>query len=540
MSASEGIDPDLLRQALDVVKAGAAGGAGTEPAVAASFTLNRAIRLLRDGRVSEATPILAALAGQDASILPYVPPSVGLEAAVRLAEAAFGSERWDLVIAAEQLATPHLNVLASRTQDLFSRDAISAKRGGLATLAAYAAARTGALDDALRILEHGRTTMLAERFQAPIATPSGAVADAKPVIQLVATHLGGLALICADGLAARAIWLDQLGGADFSQRLISYLAALDGMRRNSALGLRAWMREVAGLVRSLRAALEPLLAAFPREPLTIVPVGVLSLLPVTAALLADDDADRAVSLLPSLGAGPVRSPDLATDSALIVTEPELPAARWETAGVHGFFSESNGPPRELSAMSVLAALPPGGVAHFGCHAEADPGAPLRSALILPGNIRLTVQDVLASRPGSVQGTVVVLSACESGLAGPSLLDEAIGLPIAFLAAGCGAVVSTLWLVEDLSTALVMLRFYWHWRHENLELPLALARAMLWLRSTSDQAKCQFAEVELVAAGALSAVDGSELADSIRDRSDWPDENSFSEPFFWAGFYITSR
>ena len=135
---------------------------------------------------------------------------------------------------------------------------------------------------------------------------------------------------------------------------------------------------------------------------------------------------------------------------------------------------------------------------------------------------------------------MVLSACESGLAGPNLLDEAIGLPIAFLAAGCGAVVSTLWVVEDLSTALVMLRFYWHWRHEHLPLPLALARAMHWLRSTSDQAKCQFAEAELVAAGALSAADGSELADSIRDRSDWPDGNSFSEPFFWAGFYFTGR
>ena len=394
MPAPEGIDPDLLRQALDVVSTGAAGGAGAEPAVAPSFTLNRAIRLLRDDRISEAVPILAALAGQDASI----PPAVGLEAAVKLAEAAFGSERWDLVIAAEQMASPHLNALASRTQDLFSRDATSAKRGELATLAAYAAARTGALDDALRILEHGRTTMLAERFQAPISSASGTVAGAKPVIQLVATHLGGLALVGAGGRAARAIWLDQLGGADFSKRLISYLAALDGMRRNSVLGLRAWMREVAGMVSFLRAALDPLLAAFPREPLTIVPAGVLSLLPVTAALLADDDADRAVSLLPSLGARPVHWPDPATDSALIVTEPELPAARWETAGVHGFFSKSNGPPRELTAMSVLAALPRGGVAHFGCHAEANPGAPLRSALILPGGIRLTVHQPATLHP----------------------------------------------------------------------------------------------------------------------------------------------
>jgi hypothetical protein len=541
MSTPEGIDPDLLRQALDIVNAG---GAVAEPAVAAHFKLNQAIRLLRDGHRDEAMAMLAALAGQAASI----PPSAGLEAAVTLADVAFGSELWDMVIAAEAMASAHLNALASQIQDLYSRDATSAQRGQLATLAAYAAARTGALDDALRILERGRTTMLAERFQVPLPTASGTEIDAaaaevssrKPVIQLIVTHQGGLALVCENGQATRSIWLAQLGGARFSDRLASYLTALEGMRRNSVLGLRAWMTEVASMVGFLRTALEPLLAAFPRESLMIVPVGVLSLLPVTAALLAGDAGDRAVSTLPSLGAAPARASGAATDAALVVTEPELPAARWETAGVHGFFTESNEPPREMTAMNVLAAFPPGGVAHFGCHARADPGAPLRSALILPGNIRLTVQDVLATRPGSVNGTTVILSACESGLAGPNLVDEVIGLPIAFLAAGCGAVVSTLWVVEDLSTALVMLRFYWHWRHENLPLPAALAKAMGWLRSTSDQAKCYFAASELVAAEVLSPADGTELAANIRDRSDWLTGNSFSEPYFWAGFYLTGR
>ncbi len=540
MPTPEGIDQDLLRQALDVVNGG---GTVTEPAVAAFLKLNQAIGLVRDGHITEAMAKLAALAGQDASI----PPSVGLEAAVTLADVAFDHEHWATVIAAEAMASAALNALANRTQDLYSRDATSAQRGKLATLAAYAAARTGALDDALRILEHGRTTMLAERFQAPISTASGTATDAasagipgQPVIQLIATHPGGLALVSVNGRATRSIWLGQLGGDYFNDRLVSYLAALDSMRRNSILGLRAWMTEVASMVGFLRTALEPLLAAFPRESLTIVPVGVLSLLPVTAALLTDDAGDRAVSILPSLGAAPTNPSGAAPDAALIVTEPELPAARWETAGVHGFFSEAKDPPRDMTAMSVLSALPPGGVAHFGCHAEADPGAPLRSALILPGNIRLTVQDVLTTLPGSANGTTVILSACESGLAGPNLVDEVIGLPIAFLAAGCGAVVSTLWLVEDLSTALVMLRFYWHWRHENLRPPLALARAMHWLRSTSDQVKCRFADSELVAAEVLSPADGTELADNIRDRSDWLTGNSFSEPYFWAGFYFTGR
>jgi hypothetical protein len=543
MSRAEGVDPELLREALGVVDAG---GAVAEPAVAAIIRLNQAIGLLRDGRTGEAMTMLVELAGLGASI----PPSAGLEAAVTLAEVAFGREQWDLVVDAERMASVHLNALASRTEDLYSRDAASAQRGKLATLAAYAAARSGALDDALHILERGRTTMFAERFQAAgspsgradvSASPEGTLGLARrPVIQLIATGAGGLALVCEDGQATKPIWIAELGGADFSGRLNAYLTAMDGMRRNSIRGRPAWMTEVARMVGCLRAVLEPLVAAFPRGSLTVVPVGILALLPVTAALLTGDGSDRAVSMLPSLGAAPTRAPDPATEAALVVTDPGLPAARWETAGVRGFFAGTHGPPRELTATSILAAFPAGGVAHFGCHAKVNTGAPLRSALILPGDVRLTVQDVLAGLPESGRGAVVVLSACESGLPGPNLLDEAIGLPIAFLAAGCAAVVSTLWLVEDLSTALVMLRFYWHWRHENLRLPLALAKAMHWLRSTSDQAKCDFAETELVTAGVLSPADGAGLADAIRDRSDFLIGNSFSEPYFWAGFYFTGH
>jgi CHAT domain-containing protein len=55
---------------------------------------------------------------------------------------------------------------------------------------------------------------------------------------------------------------------------------------------------------------------------------------------------------------------------------------------------------------------------------------------------------------------VALSACQTAITDFGRLpDESIGLPGGFLQAGVPAVVGTLWSVNDLSTALLMHRFY---------------------------------------------------------------------------------
>ena len=135
---------------------------------------------------------------------------------------------------------------------------------------------------------------------------------------------------------------------------------------------------------------------------------------------------------------------------------------------------------------------------------------------------------------------MILSACETGLAGPHVLDETISLPAALLAAGCSGVLSTLWLVEDVSTALLMLKFYWEWRRERHPAPLALALAQHWQRTTSDQEKCSFVEDTLVGAGILDSAEGHALADRVRQDSDSLSGNSYAEPYYWAGFYFSGQ
>jgi CHAT domain-containing protein len=69
---------------------------------------------------------------------------------------------------------------------------------------------------------------------------------------------------------------------------------------------------------------------------------------------------------------------------------------------------------------------------------------------------LTVEatESLALRPG-----IVVLSACETGLAEQGSGDEMVGLVRAFLVAGAARVLASLWPVDDEITALFMARFY---------------------------------------------------------------------------------
>lgn len=77
-----------------------------------------------------------------------------------------------------------------------------------------------------------------------------------------------------------------------------------------------------------------------------------------------------------------------------------------------------------------------------------------------------------------QCRLVTLSACETGLTDfRSITDEYIGLPSIFLYAGSPTVVSSLWTVNDLSTAFLMIEFYQNMRAGN-SVVLALNKAQL--------------------------------------------------------------
>ena len=154
--------------------------------------------------------------------------------------------------------------------------------------------------------------------------------------------------------------------------------------------------------------------------------------------------------------------------------------------------------RQATRNTVLHALLNHDVYHFACHGSNVWAAPLESHLGLYG-YSLTVRDLLEQR--GTRARLAFLSACETGLVGATLPDEVVGLASGFLQAGAAGVVSTLWAVNDLSTARLAGRFYRHWKEDGMTSPDALAAAQRWLRDEADNGR-------------------------------------WSHPYYWAGFTLT--
>ena len=123
-------------------------------------------------------------------------------------------------------------------------------------------------------------------------------------------------------------------------------------------------------------------------------------------------------------------------------------------------------------------------AFFLCHGKFYPNNPLDSGLELADDV-LTLDDII--RYFELKNCrLVTLSACETGLTDFSKnSDEYIGLPSGFILAGATNIVSSLWSVNAIATAILMLKFYQEL--ENLgNIGLALKTAQCWLRDTTVQ------------------------------------------------------
>ena len=108
--------------------------------------------------------------------------------------------------------------------------------------------------------------------------------------------------------------------------------------------------------------------------------------------------------------------------------------------------------------------------HFATHGLLDPSSPLDSGLVFsaPEAPRAGLDNGLLQAWEIFEGLrfdadLIVLSACESGLGDEQDGEGLIGLTRAFQYAGARSVISTLWAVDDHTTARFMERFYRHLR-----------------------------------------------------------------------------
>jgi CHAT domain-containing protein/tetratricopeptide (TPR) repeat protein len=122
------------------------------------------------------------------------------------------------------------------------------------------------------------------------------------------------------------------------------------------------------------------------------------------------------------------------------------------------------------------------------HAQSRLDNPLQSELLL-GNGSITLGELLTPGWRLPQLVDVFLSCCETGLGLPeTFTDDILTLSFGFLCAGARSVVSTLWAVDDLATALFSL--FYHRYKKELSRPAALRKAQEELRTLTGETLAQ--------------------------------------------------
>jgi len=432
---------------------------------------------------------------------------------------------------------------------------------------------------------------------------TGEVGRGSFLVYLLASPAGGLALIVhredgAEPATVTPVWLDGLteewlralvyGPAEGSA-LGGYLGAYSRSRSDP----QGWLNTLDNTCRQLwDVAMGPLAEALaaldsrspdqtqsahhqPAQssiPVTLIPTGLLGLLPLQAAFT--DRSNAGGDALPNsafavprsafstrryfldgfavnyatsaiaLGHSQERVLQATSERILAVTEPwpvgevRLPNARPQAIAIANLFplsSQLEG--HQATRSALLDRLPDTDVFHFFGHGNTDWGNPLESTLWCADNERLTVRDLLAQRlPGA---RLAVLSACETGIAGQQLPDETVNLSSALVQAGFAGVVASLWSVYEISTAMLIVRFYHYWRVDGLAPTDALRSAQLWLRDTTNREKADFfgqfvPGLQTEIAGQL----GSEFFEDLYDREEGLDAYSFAHPMHWAAFTLT--
>jgi len=389
-----------------------------------------------------------------------------------------------------------------------------------------------------------------------------------PLVYLVTTPQGTLALIVPCGLGAlseeQAVWMDTFT----EETLNSILYDRDGERHflNSALG-----DGVKVLMKTLDEALSLLgeriglpiadrLLALGYDRCTVVPCGQLGLLPLHAVRLPSGgylDEVLEISYIPSARTLQYVRQRMATSAAprfFAVADPphseqvnldDLPVslpmrrlhlARAEVEGIAALFPKGAADilwTDQATRTATLAHAAGATYLHFACHGAFNALQPLTSGLELAGEDRLTLADILNHLDLS-GARLAVLSACQTALTESQWIpDESIGLPAGFLQAGVSGVVATLWSVADVSSALLLMRFYYNHLKDGLNPAEALRRAQQWLReSTAD-------ELNLVSHFAKRYQESGQTDKEAFNRMAYygthGDEKPFAHPYYWAAF-----
>ncbi|MBE9003855.1 tetratricopeptide repeat protein [Fortiea sp. LEGE XX443] len=167
---------------------------------------------------------------------------------------------------------------------------------------------------------------------------------------------------------------------------------------------------------------------------------------------------------------------------------DLPYASWEGEQLANLYNIPNNQrlkgSQEASVSNYRQLIQKVQVIHSSHHARSRLDNPLESALFL-GDGCITLSQLLTPSWRNPQLEVVFLSCCETGLSVTEITDDILTFSTAFLCAGAKSVISTLWAVNDLATALFSV-FYYQSRHQGNKRLQSIRQAQFELRTLTGE------------------------------------------------------
>ena len=226
------------------------------------------------------------------------------------------------------------------------------------------------------------------------------------------------------------------------------------------------------------------------------------------------------------------------DDGTVTKFPPLTAAEAESELICHLYPQTTRRHKNQTTLPQVTAQlnQPHNVLHFTGHGYYNFKQPLQSALALSQTDRLTLNEIIKLDLSTYD--LACLCACETAIAGnQTITTEYIGIVSAFLYAGVAKVVSTLWTVESVASAVLMVEFH-HRRLTGKPENQALSEAKHWLRTASVAELSRWYQQQMDA-----LPDDHSLRPWLRDRLDElatmkSDSIPYENPYYWAAFTLT--
>ncbi len=195
----------------------------------------------------------------------------------------------------------------------------------------------------------------------------------------------------------------------------------------------------------------------------VIPTGILHFIPWSIL-----DTSFPISTLPTgdwlnrktNGKEPKRKIAIVGDPDFGGSLPQLIGARVEAKQVGRLYGTRPLLGEEASESNLRKQVGEGvKILHFATHGIYDSIRPLRSALYLTNNGNAWPLTAMRLFENPIPASVVILSACETGLGKSVAGDDLLGLSRSFYLGGTRSILSSLWEIEDEGTREFMLKFH---------------------------------------------------------------------------------